>query len=398
MSRVAAFGRLVLFLALAAGFIAAGWHLLETAPQSRRERPPVPVPLVDVVDSSARTHAVSMRASGPVVSDEELEVRPQVGGRIAALHPDFDPGGRIPAGAVLLRIDPADYQLAVAAAEAEVDKARAAIALEQGRRVVAREELESLQRSLRVDPGSQDLALRKPQLRQVRAELAAAENRLAQSRLDLARTELSLPFDVIVLERHRVAGEVAAARELVGRVTRADRLRIELRTNPALISRLRAGGDDGPGSPARVYYQDRVLQGEVARIRAELAEGSRLAGVIVSLPVDPAAQARPLLGSYVEAEIDAGEIRDAVSVPRRALRDNDRVWVADADRRLRVRDARVLWETGQDLLLAADSLLPGDQVVVSRVAGLIPGTEVRTRSIDPANGVALAEPAAGAAR
>lgn len=393
MSRAATFARLILFLAIAAGFTAAGWHLFETAPQSRRERPPAPVPLVDVVDSSARTYAVSLRASGPVVSDEELEIRPQVGGLIESLHPDFEPGGRIPAGEMLVRIDPADYRLAVAAAEAEVDKARAAIALEQGRRVVAREELESLQRSVRIDPGSQELALREPQLRQVRAELAAAENRLAQARLDLARTELSLPFDVIVLARQRVAGEVAAARELVGRVTRADRLRVELRTNPALIGRLRAGGGDGPGSPARVHYHDRVLDGEVERIRADLAEGSRLAGVIVALPLDPAAPARPLLGSYVEAEIDAGDIRDAVSVPRRALRDNGRVWVADADGRLVVRDARVLWESGQDLLLAADSLRPGDQVVVSRVAGLIPGTEVRTRTIDPASGVALAGPA-----
>jgi RND family efflux transporter MFP subunit len=390
---MATLGRLALFLAIAAGFTAAGWHLLDTAPQSRRERPPVPVPLVDVVDSSARTHAVLLRASGPVVSDEELEIRPQVGGLIEALHPDFEPGGRIPAGAVLLRIDPADYQLAVAAAEAEVDKARAAIALEQGRRVVAREELESLQRSVRVDPSSQELALREPQLRQVRAELAAAQNRLAQARLDLARTELSLPFDVIVLERQRVAGEVAAARELVGRVTRADRLRVELRTSPAFVGRLRAGGEDGPGSPVRVQYQGRVFAGEVVRIRADLAEGSRLAGVIVALPLDPAAQARPLLGSYVEAEIDAGEIGDAVAVPRRALRDNARVWVADADARLAVREARVLWETGQELLLAAASLLPGDRVVVSRVAGLIPGTQVRTRSMDPASGLALPDPA-----
>ena len=89
-------------------------------------------------------------------------------------------------------------------------------------RVVAREELQSLQGSLNVDAESKALALRKPQLRQVEAELAAARNRLQRAELDLARTEITLPFDVVVLQRSRVTGEVVAARELVGQVSRAD--------------------------------------------------------------------------------------------------------------------------------------------------------------------------------
>ena len=89
-------------------------------------------------------------------------------------------------------------------------KAQATITLERGRRVVAREELESLQGSLQIDPASRALALRKPQLRQVQAELAAAENQLQRAQLDLGRTRVALPHDVIVLERERVGGEVVA--------------------------------------------------------------------------------------------------------------------------------------------------------------------------------------------
>ena len=68
--------------------------------------------------------------------------------------------------------------------------------------------------------------------------------------------------------------------------------------------------------------------------------------------------------------IDAGRIDRAIRVPRRALRDNGRVWVVDADERLQVRAAEVVWESGQRLLLQADSLQAGDRVVVSRVSGL----------------------------
>lgn len=372
--------RLGLIIAVTAAFAAAGWHLMTTAPQGKRERPAAPVPLVDVVESRPYSHSLTLDAAGPVISAQELEIRPQVGGRIVALHRDFEPGGRIPAGETVLRIEPDDYRLAVTAAEAEIAKARAAIALEQGRRIVAREELASLGDSLRVDAASQALALRDPQLKVVQAELAAAENRLAQASLDLARTELRLPFDVVVLERTRVADEVVAARELIGRVTRADRYWVELRVDPAMLPRLRARAGDTPGSRVVVHEAGAQIEGEVVRLRADLAEGSRLAGVIAAVPAGGDG-ARLLLGSYVEAQIDAGAMPEAVAVPRRAVRDNDRVWVVDETGRLQVRDAEVVWSSRQRVLLAAGSLHTGDRVVVSRVSGLVPGSTVRSRPV-----------------
>ncbi len=378
--------RLVLLALLAGGFGLAGWQLLSSAPQSKRERPAAPVPLVDVVDSTPRDVPLQLEASGPVVSAFELDIRPQVGGLIVGLHPDFEPGGRIPAGEPILEIESADYQLAVDAAQAEIAKARAAIALEQGRRVVAREELKTLRGSLTIDATSEALALRKPQLRQVEAELAAAENQLKRAQLDLARTRLTLPFDLIVLSRSRVSGEVVAARELVGRVTRADEYWVELRTQPDMLGRIRARQDDRPGSRVIVRDAAATHDGEVVRIRADLAEGSRLGGIIAAVPIAPGDGARLLLGQYVEARIDAGTLAQVIAVPRRAVRDNRRVWVVDDDGKLQVRDAAVAWESEQTLLLERRSLHDGDHVVVSRIAGLVPGASVRSRQVDPATG------------
>jgi RND family efflux transporter MFP subunit len=390
--------RLALLLLAGGAFGALGWLLVESAPTSSRERPPPPTPLVDVVDSQPRSYPLKLEASGPVVSAFELEVRPQVGGRIVALHPDFEPGGRIPAGETVLQIETDDYRLAVESAEAEIAKARAAIALEQGRRVVAREELATLQGSIEIDPTSRALALRTPQLRQVEAELAAAQHRLARARLDLERTRVALPFDVVVLARERVAGEVVGARELIGRVTRADELWVELRTRPAVLPRLRARDATAPGSKVWIRDGEREHVGELVRIRAELAEDSRLAGVIAAVPADHA-DGQPgtlLLGQYVEAEIDAGRLDDVIELPRRAIRDNRRVWVVDADGRLQVRDAKVLWRSGQKVMLDPQSLAGGDRVVVSRVSGLVPGTGVRARTIDPDSGrVAIPAEVAG---
>jgi RND family efflux transporter MFP subunit len=382
--------RLLILALLAVGFTVAGWQLMQTAPQSKRERSSAPVALVDVIDSTPRDHRLILTAAGPVTSAYELEIRPQVGGLIAELHADFEPGGRIPAGSSILKIESDDYRLAMEAEEAEIAKAKAEIAIENGRRIVAREELETLRGSVNIDSASSALALRTPQLQQVQAELAAAENRLERARLDLARSVFSLPFDVIVLERVRVAGEVVAARELVGRVTRADEYWIELRTRPSMLRRVTARNGDTPGSRVLVRADAEEFLGEVVRIRADLAPASRLAGVIAAVPVDERAARHLLLGSYVEAEIAAGEMSQAIEVPRRAVRDNGRLWVVDADDRLQVRDAEVVWESGQTLLLHKDTLLSGDKIIVSRISGLVPGARVRSRVVDPDNGRPLA--------
>ena len=378
--------RAFVLLLVAGGFAAAGWQLMQTAPKSSRERPQAPTPLLDVIDSRADRYPVELAAAGTVTSAYELEIRPQVGGRIATMHPEFEPGGRIPAGMPIVEIEADDYRLALEAAEADVAKARATAALEQGRSVVAREELDSLKGSLEVDATSRALALRRPQRRQVEADLVTAENRVSQARLDLDRTAVSLPFDVIVLERARVAGEVVAARELVGRVTRADRYWIELRTQPAQLARLRLPRDGMPGARVAVLHDGETFAGEIVRIRADLAGDSRLAGVIAEIAVDPENRHRLLLGSYVEARIDAGFIDDAVAVPRRAVGDNGRVWVLDGDGLLQVRQADVVWQAAQRLMLSVKTLHTGDRVVVSRISGLVPGAAVRTRTVDPDSG------------
>ena len=108
--------------------------------------------------------------------------------------------------------------------------------------------------------------------------------------------------------------------------------------------------------------------------------------------VDPGAQLADdvEVGAFsiidAKVRIDAGTLAQVIAVPRRAVRDNRRVWVVDDDGRLQVRDAAVAWESEQTLLLERRSLRDGDQVVVSRIAGLVPGASVRSRQVDPATG------------
>ncbi|MCB0359031.1 MAG: hypothetical protein KDD44_05330, partial [Bdellovibrionales bacterium] len=60
------------------------------------------------------------------------------------MHPNLILGGVIPEGALLLEIDPRDYQIAVDAAKAALARAEVELRLEQGNRVVAQREWELL--------------------------------------------------------------------------------------------------------------------------------------------------------------------------------------------------------------------------------------------------------------
>lgn len=377
MNKTLAF-RLLLTGSLGAAFAWGTWAILQTEPPPRKARPEAPIPLVQVLPSQPASHVLHSRVHGSVQAAHALTVRPQVGGRLEYLHPAFEPGGVIPAGDPLYRIEDSDYRLAVKAAQADIAKARADIAIEQGRRKVAAEELQLLEDSIEVDPASRDLALRDPQLRQVRAELLRAQNALDQAQLQLDRSSASLPYDVVVLARERVAGEVVAARDVIGQVARADRFWARLQVPPALLARLQARTDNRPGSQVEVMANGTHYPAEVTRILAELSPDSRLAAVIAEVE-DPLGRHHPeraalLLDSYVEANIASGTLEASLQVPRSAMQD-ERVWVADAQDLLQVRRAQVLF-TGPELAYLAP-LPQGDRVLLNPPTGLAPGSPVR---------------------
>lgn len=374
--------RLTLIALLCVGFTWGTWAILQNPPPPPKPHTEAPLPLMRVLASEPADHPLLSRVYGDVQAAHALTVRPQVGGRLQQLHPAFEPGGVIPAGEPLYQIDPADYDLAIRAAQADLAKAKADIEIEQGRRKVAAEELRLLEGSIKVDAGSRELALRAPQLRQVRAELLRAQNALEQAQLQRQRTQASLPYDAVVLSRARVGGEVVAARDSLGEVAQADRFWISLQVPQQLLQRLHARTGDRPGSPVTVIANGTKYPAEVTRILAELSPDSRLARVIAEVQ-DPLGKQHPgrpplLIGSYVEADIDSGNLPHSIAVPRSALRD-DRVWVADANDRLQVRDVKVLFTSPETAYLAP--LQAGDRVLVTPPAGLAPDSPVRVEVV-----------------
>lgn len=371
---------LIPLLVIAATSIAI-WQINQTEPPIRHARPAAPLPLVEPLPSEPGPQPLTTQAYGTVIAAETLAIRPQVGGIIQSMNPSFEPGGIIPANQPLFHIDTTDYQLAIDTAMADIEAARAELAIEAGKRKVASEELRQLEGSVRIDAKSRSLALRTPQLHKARAELERANKQLEKAQLALARTQQSAPHDLVVISRSHVAGELINAGDSIGEVVRANRFWVSLQVAPEALQRLRARTQDKPGSTVTVVANGQHYPAEVTRIRAVLNAQTRLAEVLAEV-TDPLGRltehaGRPplLLGTYVQAHINSGQLDNAVSLPRQALQADNRLWLVDAQKRLRIRQIKPLY-IGPDRVFIAP-LAKGERILSGNPGGLPPGTEVR---------------------
>lgn len=371
--------RLLVIGLLLAGFIGLIWQVLQTDAQPRIKRPPAQAPVVQVMTAEPADHPVWIETFGVIQAAQVLSIRPQVGGQIVHMHPNFVPGGRIPAGDILYKIDPSNYQLAVKAAEASIAQMRAEIAIEQGKRKAAGQELKLLQDSIKLNAQSRALALREPQKQQARAKLMQAQNQLQQAQLDLQRTQAKLPYDAVVLKRERVAGEVVAALDTLGQMARADQYWIHLRVPLHLMDRIQTRTGDNAGSKVRLEQATQVYEAEVIQIGAELDAEMRMAEVIAEI-THPNANQTLLIGSHINARIEAGVLPNTIALPRSAWHDNQRIWLVDAKNTLQVRQIKPVHNDADTIYIAP--LQPGERVFLGNPNGLLPGTKVRVKEAE----------------
>jgi multidrug efflux pump subunit AcrA (membrane-fusion protein) len=192
------------FLAIvASGALAACWLYFSRKPPQRVAQKP-PVPLVEVQQLEKQDIQMVIRGFGTVHPKVEVEIVPQVSGKVIFVHPQFKAGGSIRAGERLLQIDPNDYALAVQQAKAVVADAQVKLDMEKAEAEVAKREWEELHPN--TEPPS-PLVLREPQIRQAEARLESALAQLAITELSLGRTRLSLPTDAVIMSERVDLGQ-----------------------------------------------------------------------------------------------------------------------------------------------------------------------------------------------
>jgi len=127
-------------------------------------------------------------------------------------------------------------------------------------------------------------------------------------------------------------------------------------------------------------------EGRVVRTEGEIDPKTRMVHVVARVAdpygrdasADAEQRERPPLavGLFVEAEILGREIERATLLPRVALREGGRVYVVDAEGRLRFRDVEVLREEREQVVIGR-GLRDGERVCISPLAAALDGMRVR---------------------
>ncbi len=368
--------KIILPVCLIALGVAGFWYYKSKAVKFKRKPAVKTAPVVDIMKVNPDRVIAQIRAMGTVRPDREVVIKSQVTGTVIQVAPEFVQGGLIPKGQTMVRIDPADYKLAVNKAQSALAQAQADFEIEKGQQLIAREELKLMARMSPNGIRETSLVLRKPQLEQARADVASAESDLEAARLDLERTRISAPFHALVLSKEVDAGAMTAAQGTLAILVDVTCYQVEVQVPLDRLDRIRV--HETNGSPARIrsLYAGREWQGRVVRTTGAVTEQSRMAGVIIRVD-DPLglgpAKGRPamLLDDHVEALIEGQAFDNVFSLPRNLVREDSSLWIYN-DGRLEIRKVAPVW-IENDRVFIQSGLSPGDLVISSDISTPVPG-------------------------
>ena len=376
--------RIVLSIVLIAAGIAGARYLIHTKPKVNR-RPPVKMaPLVRIEPLKLETYKVNVPVMGLVVPAQEVVLKVPVAGEIINMSPEFTEGGLLQENALILQIDPEDYQLALQQKQRSLSDAEYAYKLELGRQDVARREWNLLYGDKNVDQVESELALRKPHLEKAQVDVEGARAELEQARINLARTRIISPFNGLVLNKYVDQGSQVSLQEKLADLVGTDAYWVQVSVPVEDLKWLKIPrGFSEEGARAAIYYRDdNVRQGRVIRLLADLSKEGRMARLLVETkdPLDLQVKEgrRPplLIGEYVRVVIEGNSLPDVYRIPRFALRNDREVWLLDKEEKLVIRPVETLWRD-EEYVFVRDGLQPEDLLITSALAAPVEGMQLR---------------------
>ena len=345
---------------------------LKSSKTAIKRKIPVPtLPVVRIMEVRTSPQAIVIPGEGTVRPLREINLVPQVSGKVVALSPSMVNGGAFQRGELLVRIDPVDYRLAVTLAQARVKDAESTLKYVKAEAEAAREEWRVHNGDM---PGAgtepPPLVAKEPQLMAAQAKLEAEQANLKKARLNLKRTELRAPFNGRVSQEAVGVGQYVNAGQGLATLYATDATEIVLPLEEADLAWFHVPGftqGDRPGAGAtvraRLAGQDLSWEGRVVRTEGKLDERTRMINVVVQVE-KPYARKPPLaIGLFVTVEIRGAVLADTTQIPRQALRQDDVVWVVNGGR-LRFHRVEVARRDG-DKVLIKSGLRDGDKVAVS---------------------------------
>ena len=380
--------KLALPLAILAFAGLGGLGLIASAPKIENVDPPKVLPAVRVMEAEPSDVTLWVRSQGTVAPRTESDLVPEVSGPVTWISPSLASGGFFEKGEVLLRVDSRDYEAAVARARAEVARA-------QGEEEHAGSQLQrqkGLARSNATSPSRLSNARRAARV--ATATVQSAQISLEQAQRDLQRTTIIAPFQGRVREEHIDVGQFVSRGAPIAKLYATDFAEIRLPVADQQLAfidlpdlRSAAHAANGPEVILRARFAgaEHQWQGKLVRTEGEIDPRSRMVHVVARVKDPYGLDARegeadpnkpPLaVGLFVRAEIEGSVAEGVITVPRSAIRNDQRVLLVDADNRLRERQVEVL-RIDREKVLIRVALSAGERLCTTPMQVVVEGMQV----------------------
>jgi len=396
---------LIPILLLAGAVILAVWFV-KTKPAPKKQNNKTMAASIKTVTATYGSQQVMVSAMGTVAPIEDITLQPEVTGLVIWKNKNLVPGGIINAGEKLLSIDPRNYEAARKQHLASLEKAKVEYQIELSRAEVAAEEWRMMGMGS-IEPGAKSgeiekdetdslsrtksLALREPQLRAAKIAVLAASNLLQKATIDVERTEITAPFNAVVINEFVDRGQLVSPQSHLAQLAGTDAFRVEAALPVRDLKWIKHPDDNGQnGSNVSILYDTGdsnpvPFKGKLTQILSSLDNVTKMVKVMVRVE-DPLLLAKPqtdshktglLSGAYVKVVIEGIALDKVIELPGTLIREGNKSWVMNSESQLEIRDIDVIWR--QDgIALIKSGIAEGEQVISNHISNPIPGMMLKT--------------------
>ena len=322
---------------------------------------------VEVRAVESRRVEYSVNAVGSLDAFERVAVTARVSGAIERVM--FSEGQIVGRGQTLAEIEPERYRLAVAAAEATLQKVLASKG--EAEAGFARRQAASAK-----NPGLirvEEVETWRTRVQTAAAEVSQAQAAIAQAKLNLRDAFVRAPVAGIIQTRTVETGQYAQPGTVLATLVRRDPLLLRFQVpeqeaqplHTGIVARFTVGEDT-------TQHQARIMH-----VAAAASQDSRMVDVTAHVVNANRPELRP--GAFARVTVPVGAARNAPVIPQTAIRPSERgflSYVVNDD----VAEQRVLtlgMRTADGQVEVRDGLVAGEMLVIRGAEALRDGAKVR---------------------
>ncbi len=276
--------------AVALALSVISWVPTATAQDPKPLAKPMSLP-VKAVPARIGTVNNDITAVGTLLANESVMIRPEVAGRVVAIH--FNEGQSVAAGARLVSLDAAEVQAQLAASTAD--------------------ERLNAQRAERAAELYKKNFISQQALDDAREAYKKATARRQEDGARLAKTEIRAPFAGMVGLRQVSAGAYLKAGEDIVRLDKIDVVKLDFRVPEVYLGQIRK---DQPVGVRVDAFPNETFTGRVYAVETTVDEKTRTM-LLRARVSNPGGKLRP--GMFARVTLELGSNSNAILVPEQAV-------------------------------------------------------------------------------